>query len=69
MGKDVELCRMKQWQVLKTIFPEVITENFEFVDYQESADRLDYWLDERDTCRARIIRKVWCASMALLMSA
>ena len=38
---------MKQRQVLKTIFPEVITENFEFVDYQESADRLDYWLDER----------------------
>lgn len=38
---------MKQWQVLKTIFPEEITENFEFVDYRESPDRLDYWLDER----------------------
>lgn len=38
---------MKQWQVLKTIFPEVLTENFEFVNYEESADRLDYWLDER----------------------
>jgi len=38
---------MKQWQVLRTIFPEVITENFEFIDYQESSDRLDYWLDER----------------------
>ena len=38
---------MKQWQVLKTIFPEAITENFEFVDYQESEDRLDYWLDRR----------------------
>ena len=38
---------MKQWQVLKTIFPEVITENFEFVNYEESSDRLDYWLDER----------------------
>lgn len=25
----------------------MITENFEFVDYQESAERLDYWLDER----------------------
>ena len=37
---------MKQWQVLKTVFPEVITENFEFVNY-ESAKRLDYWLDER----------------------
>lgn len=23
-------------------------ENFEFTDYEESADRLDYWLDERE---------------------
>ena len=38
---------MKQWQVLRTIFPEVITENFKFVNYEESAERLDYWLDER----------------------
>lgn len=38
---------MKQWQVLKTVFPEVITDNFEFTGYEESADRLDYWLDER----------------------
>ena len=38
---------MKQWQVLRTIFPEVITENFEFVNYEESAERLDYWLEER----------------------
>ncbi|MDD6869200.1 MAG: hypothetical protein PUE39_06565, partial [bacterium] len=27
--------------------PGVITENFEFVNYEESAERLDYWLDER----------------------
>ncbi len=32
---------MKQWQVLKTIFPDVITENFEFVNYKESADHID----------------------------
>lgn len=38
---------MKQWQILKTIFPEVITDNFDFTDYQESEDRLDYWLEER----------------------
>ncbi len=38
---------MKQWQVLKTIFPDIITDNFEFVDFQESETRLDYWLDER----------------------
>lgn len=38
---------MKQWQVIKTIFPEEITENFEFIKYKEQADRMDYWLDER----------------------
>lgn len=38
---------MKQWQVLKTVFPGVITKNFEFVNHEESAERLDYWLDER----------------------
>lgn len=47
MVKDDYFCNMKQWQVLKTVFPEVITENFEFVNCEESADRLDYWLDER----------------------
>lgn len=45
--KYIELCSMKQWQVLRTIFPDIITENFEFVNYEESAERLDYWLDER----------------------
>lgn len=37
---------MKQAEVLKTIFPEVITDNFEFIKYEEHDDRLDYWLDE-----------------------
>ena len=39
---------MKQWKVLQTIFPEGITDNFEVTDYEESAGRLDYWLDERN---------------------
>jgi hypothetical protein len=39
---------MKQWEILKTVFPEVITDNFEFTDYQESDTALDYWLDERE---------------------
>ena len=38
---------MKQWEVLKTIFPDVITDNFEFVDYQENDSAIEYWLDER----------------------
>ena len=24
---------MKQWQILRTVFQEVITDNFEFTDY------------------------------------
>ncbi len=39
---------MKRLQVLKTIFPEIITENFDFIDYKESDHRLDYWLEERE---------------------
>ena len=34
-------------QVLKTVFPEILTDNFEFVNFEEQSDRLDYWLDER----------------------
>lgn len=39
---------MKHYQILRTVFPPLITENFEFVDCQESENRLDYWLDERE---------------------
>ncbi|WP_455586294.1 ISAon1 family transposase N-terminal region protein [Bacteroides sp.] len=39
---------MKQWQVLKNVFPEVITDNFEFTDYKESDSVIEYWLDERE---------------------
>ncbi len=39
---------MKQWQVLHTVFPEIITEYFDFTDYRETPDTLEYWLDERD---------------------
>ena len=42
------LCGMKQWQVLRTVFPELIVDNFEFTDYVEKADRLEYWLEGRD---------------------
>ena len=37
---------MKQYQILKSIFPAVITDNFIFVDCQESESSLEYWLDE-----------------------
>ncbi len=54
---------MKQWQVLKTIFPEVITDNFEFVDFQESTD----WttgLMSAAFYRARIIRRALSGNTA-----
>ena len=46
---------MKQWQVLKTVFPEIITDNFEFINYKESVERLDYWLDERGYIRYLVL--------------
>lgn len=39
---------MKQLEVLKTVFAEVITDNFEFVDYKETDKTLEYWLEERE---------------------
>lgn len=48
---------MKQWQVLRTIFPEFITENFEFVDYKESDNQLDYRLDERGYMSLEVYKK------------
>ena len=39
---------MKQWEVLKTVFPELFTINFEFMDYKETDTSLEYWLDERE---------------------
>ena len=46
---------MKQWQVLKSVFPDVITDNFVFVDYTETSDKIEYWLDEREfMCRIQI---------------
>ena len=60
---------MKQWQVLKTVFPEVLTENFEFVNFEEQSDRLDYWLDERGICHGRIIKGERCVSTVSPMNA
>jgi hypothetical protein len=39
---------MKQLEVLKTVFSDVITANFEFTDYKENESILEYWLDERE---------------------
>ena len=39
---------MKQWQVLQTVFPKVITENFEFTNCEETPDSINYWLEERE---------------------
>lgn len=48
---------MKRLQVLQTVFPEVITENFDFTDYRESEGRLDYWLEEREYMSSEDRRK------------
>lgn len=48
---------MKQFQVLQTVFPELLTEYFDFTDYKESADKLDYWLEEREYMTREDYRK------------
>lgn len=42
------LYAMKQWQVLQTVFPKVITENFEFTNCEETPDSINYWIEERE---------------------
>lgn len=42
------LYAMKQWQVLQTVFPKEITENFEFTNCEETPDSINYWLEERE---------------------
>lgn len=39
---------MKQWEVLKTVFADVITDNFDFVDCKETDTTLEYWADEHE---------------------
>lgn len=48
---------MKSWQILNSVFPAVITENFEFTDFKESPDKLEYWLDERNFMSREDYRK------------
>ncbi len=48
---------MKQWQVLRTVFPDIITDNFDFVDYKTGDDRHDYWLEEREYMSREDYRK------------
>ncbi len=39
-------CQMKQWQILNTVFPEVITKNIEFTAYKDSDLVVEHWLDD-----------------------
>ena len=39
---------MKNNQLLRCIFPDVLADYFDVVDIQESVSRVDFWLDERN---------------------
>lgn len=56
---------MKQWQILRTVFPEIITDNFEFTDYRESSESLEYWLEERDYMSREDYKKAQSVFMVL----
>ena len=38
---------MKNHQLLRCIFPDVLADYFDVVDIQESVSQFDFWLDER----------------------
>ena len=39
---------MKNDQLLRCIFPDVLADYFDVVDIQESVSQFDFWLDERN---------------------
>ena len=39
---------MKNHQLLRCIFPDVLADYFDVVDIQESVTQFDFWLDERN---------------------
>ena len=39
---------MKNHQLLRCIFPDVLADNFDVVDIHESVSQFDFWLDERN---------------------
>ena len=39
---------MKNHQLLRCIFPDVLADYFDVVDIQESVSQIDFWLDERN---------------------
>ena len=39
---------MKNHQLLRCIFPDVLADYFDVVDIQESVSQFDFWLDERN---------------------
>lgn len=41
------LCFMKPEQLLRAIFPDVLIDNFDIVNFDKSADRFDIYLDEK----------------------
>ena len=39
--------KLQPWQIMRLIFPEVLSDYFEIVNCEESDARLDFWMDER----------------------
>lgn len=43
----VYLCGMKSEQLLRVILPDVLTDNFDMVNFENTDSRFDIWLDEK----------------------
>lgn len=40
--------KLQTWQIMRLIFPEVLSDYFEIVSCEEMDGRLDFWMDERE---------------------
>ena len=39
---------MKTWQLLRCIFPTVLTDYFDIVNFEDHPTELHFWMDERE---------------------
>ena len=48
---------MKTWQLLRFIFPTVLTEYYDIVNFEEQPTQLHFWMDEREFMEKKDYKK------------
>lgn len=58
--------KLQTWQIMRLIFPEVLSDYFEIVSCEEMDGRLDFWMDERELMEREDYKKGTVHFWALL---